>query len=143
MKAYVTTHLVLDHANMSGQEVVEAIENVNYPSDCISPTYMGWAELDIGEWDDDHPLNKTEVLQSKPMLAELLSKYPLTDHQGRCITMQPNNAVLVKLIAKVQEAFKILHAGISEEDTDAAYEVLESLLLELNALPKEMEASDA
>lgn len=64
MKAYVLTVVVIDHDEIGQKEVVSALENARYPNRCISPNVKCVQTYDIGEWHDDHPLNKldTDVL---------------------------------------------------------------------------------
>ncbi len=141
MKAYLTTHLVVDHDEMSGQEVADVIDNARYPNRCISPTSLGWVELDIGEWTEDHLLNNMELLESKPQLAAHLSECDLTDQGGSHLVQVPEDSKLSQLVSKVQEAFTIMHSDSSEAGTCAAYEKLEGLLKELGAVPPNLKTS--
>lgn len=61
MKAYKVEILVIDFDELGQSGIEREIENVNYPNDCISPTIFGIKEVDIGEWYDDHPLNKYDT----------------------------------------------------------------------------------
>lgn len=56
MKAYRIELLVVDHDNV-GDDMVTTIEEARYPNRCINPQVMSIEARDIGEWDDDHPLN--------------------------------------------------------------------------------------
>lgn len=56
MKAYLVTVLVVDHDEV-GTGLQEIIEDAHYPNRCISPYVIDLLEAEIGEWDDDHPLN--------------------------------------------------------------------------------------
>ena len=58
MKAYLVTTLVIDHDGLGSDGIVTEMENVRYPNRCIAPRVQEVTEFDIGEWDDDHPLNK-------------------------------------------------------------------------------------
>lgn len=58
MKAYKFEVLIIDFDQLGGQEIAETLQNANYPNDCISPSVESIEERDIGEWTDDHPLNK-------------------------------------------------------------------------------------
>lgn len=58
MKAYKFEVLVIDFDQLGGQEIAETLQTANYPNDCISPSVESIEERDIGEWTDDHPLNK-------------------------------------------------------------------------------------
>ena len=58
MKAYKFEVLVIDFDQLGGDEIAQTIQDANYPNDCISPSVESIEERDIGEWTDDHPLNK-------------------------------------------------------------------------------------
>lgn len=60
MRAYKLEVLVIDHDNV-GLSVKEMLEDANFPNDCISPKVMKIQIADIGEWSDDHPLNKKDT----------------------------------------------------------------------------------
>jgi hypothetical protein len=60
-KAYRIELLVIDHDELGSEEIVELLENHKYPNYCISPKIMSMDERDIGEWTDDHPLNKSDT----------------------------------------------------------------------------------
>lgn len=57
MKAYKLEILIIDFDGV-GVDIPEMIENAKYPNYCISPHVMSVKEADIGEWDEEHPLNK-------------------------------------------------------------------------------------
>jgi hypothetical protein len=57
MKAYKIELLVVDHENCGEDEIIFYLENVKY----IYPSVMSIQSKDIGEWDDDHPLNKIDT----------------------------------------------------------------------------------
>lgn len=59
MKAYKLEILVIDFDEV-GDEIVEVIKNQKYPNHCIDPMVMSFQSVEIGEWDDDHPLNTPE-----------------------------------------------------------------------------------
>jgi hypothetical protein len=58
MKAYKIELLVIDFDEIGSQGIISEIENANYANDCISPRVKAIVEKDIGEWSDDHPMNK-------------------------------------------------------------------------------------
>lgn len=58
MKVYKVTLSIIDFDNLGEDEIKNEIENVNYANDCISPSVIDIQSVDIGEWDDSHPLNK-------------------------------------------------------------------------------------
>lgn len=54
MKAYKFEVLVIDFDQLGGEELARTIETNRY----IDPRVESIEERDIGEWTDDHPLNK-------------------------------------------------------------------------------------
>ena len=65
MKAYKIEILVIDFDELGSESIVSEIENANYPNDCLSPKVKSIVEKDIGEWSDDHPLNKLTTCDSE------------------------------------------------------------------------------
>jgi hypothetical protein len=65
MKAYEITLRIVDHDGIGAQDIRHVLENARYPNRCISPTVAHISEADIGEWDDDHPLNKNETADAE------------------------------------------------------------------------------
>ncbi len=61
MKAYKITLLIIDHDGVGAEGIGEVIESAHYPNHCISPKVKDIEERDIGEWTDDHPLNKNNT----------------------------------------------------------------------------------
>lgn len=61
MKAYEITLRIIDSDEIGLPEIVHVLENARYPNHCIIPTVARHREADIGEWDDDHPLNKQDT----------------------------------------------------------------------------------
>lgn len=57
-KAYKIELLVIDLENVGADEIVRTLENSKY----IYPTVMSIKSRDIGEWHDDHPLNKWDSM---------------------------------------------------------------------------------
>lgn len=58
MKAYKLEILIIDHDDVGESEICQIIEDAHYPNYCIAPIVKSVVEKDIGEWSDDHPLNK-------------------------------------------------------------------------------------
>lgn len=55
MKAYKVELLVLGFENLSEDDLRHYLSNVKH----VYPTIIDVKEAEIGEWTDDHPLNKT------------------------------------------------------------------------------------
>ena len=61
MKAYKLEVFIIDFDDVGKEEIVDILENAHYPNRCISPNVKNIIEKDIGEWNDDHPLNKKDT----------------------------------------------------------------------------------
>lgn len=64
-KAYKIAILIIALDDVGLLEAANLIETANYPNDCISPIVMTYEEADIGEWSDDHPLNKRDTIKQE------------------------------------------------------------------------------
>ncbi len=60
MKAYKVELLIIDFDEV-GNDIPDIIENQKYPNYCISPRVINMQSADIGEWSDDHLLNKAST----------------------------------------------------------------------------------
>lgn len=58
MKAYKVELLIVDQDELGPEDIVSELENTKYANHCISPRVKKITEKDIGEWSDNHPLNK-------------------------------------------------------------------------------------
>lgn len=65
MKLMKIELIVLDMDNIGEEGVRAAIENANYPNRCIAPDVRSVEVRDIGEWADDHPLNRTDTAEAE------------------------------------------------------------------------------
>lgn len=63
MKVYKLEVIVIDHDDV-GDEMKDILENQKYPNWCLSPHVIKMESIDIGEWDDDHPLNNKRLFSS-------------------------------------------------------------------------------
>lgn len=57
MKAYKLEILVIDNECVGKEDIITLIERTKY----IYPQVKKVEEADIGEWTDDHPLNKKDT----------------------------------------------------------------------------------
>lgn len=57
MKVHRVTVLVLDFDDLGADGVKAEMEAVRYPNHCMNPEVKHVETVDIGEWDDEHPLN--------------------------------------------------------------------------------------
>ncbi len=62
MKAYKIEVLVIDTDEIGKESIVEYMETVKYPNYCMGVKVMDVTEKEIGEFDDDHPLNKKATM---------------------------------------------------------------------------------
>lgn len=58
MKAYKVELLILDFDGLGEDGVAAALENTRFANDCITPKVVKMEQADIGEWNDNHPLNQ-------------------------------------------------------------------------------------
>jgi hypothetical protein len=58
MKVHKVVLIIVDFDNLGADGVRDEINNMNYPNDCMSPAIMSIETKDIGEWAEDHPINK-------------------------------------------------------------------------------------
>ena len=58
MKAYRLEIIIVDHDELGREAIISELEDTKYSNRCISPKVRSVTEADIGEWHDDHPLNK-------------------------------------------------------------------------------------
>jgi len=65
LKAYKVELLIIDFDGIGRDGIVSAIENTRYPNHCIAPDVQYVSTADIGEWDDDHPLNHMDTAEDE------------------------------------------------------------------------------
>lgn len=65
MKVYKLEVMIIDFDELGGEEIKDVMENQKYPNYCISPDVMSMQSVDIGEWSDEHPLNKLDTQVSE------------------------------------------------------------------------------
>lgn len=58
MKAYKIEVLVIDHKDLGASVIQTLLESNRY----ISPYVQRVTAADIGEWSDDHPLNRFDLM---------------------------------------------------------------------------------
>jgi hypothetical protein len=52
---------IIDFDEIGAESCREVLENARYPNRCFSPDVLSIETREIGEWDDDHPLNHEET----------------------------------------------------------------------------------
>lgn len=65
MKVYKVTLMIIDHDRIGEESIVQELANVRYANDCIRPSIMNVESRDIGDWTDDHVLNKQSSVTSE------------------------------------------------------------------------------
>jgi hypothetical protein len=65
MKVYRVELMVIDHDNLGERGVRETLENTRFPNDCLNPSVTRIDGRDIGEWRDDHPLNRRSTADAE------------------------------------------------------------------------------
>lgn len=88
LKAHVVTLAIIDMDDIGAEEIKAVIENAYYPNRCISPDVVNVETADIGEWDDDHPLNsnvtsETEWRRLFPSLPRPTKRLPDVGQAGQ------------------------------------------------------------
>ena len=58
MQVYKIELLIIDHDGLGAEGIREVLEDTRYPNHCIMPKVKSIEGKDIGEWTDEHPLNK-------------------------------------------------------------------------------------
>lgn len=56
--------MIIDHDNI-GDDIVVELENGRFANRCISPNVISFDSVDIGEWDDDNPLNNQKTAETE------------------------------------------------------------------------------
>lgn len=65
MKAYKVELLIVDMDEIGPDAIKDYLENTKYPNYCMDPHVKNIIEKDIGEWHDDHPLNKRDKCEEE------------------------------------------------------------------------------
>lgn len=57
MKVYKVELFIEDFDELGEEEIRDVLENTKYLNHCLSPEVLKIEGKDIGEWEDEHPLN--------------------------------------------------------------------------------------
>jgi len=60
-KVYKLEVLIVNHDQLSVEDIRSAIEETHYPNRCIMPHVIKMEEREV-DWSDDHPLNKKSTM---------------------------------------------------------------------------------
>ena len=77
MNAYKVELLIINHEGLSEEGIKLELNNVTFPNDCLRPHVMTIDSRGIGEWADDHPLNRRDTMVKfyKDLFYEARSDY--------------------------------------------------------------------
>lgn len=78
MKVYRLEIKVIDFDEVGPEEMKTILENNHYPNHCISPHVTKIESVDIGEWHDEHPLNKRNT--AKQAFEELFKGHNVVEN---------------------------------------------------------------
>jgi len=56
-KAHLLQVLIIDHEALGADEIERTLEDARYPNRCIIPHVVKSQSVEIGDWEDDNPLN--------------------------------------------------------------------------------------
>jgi hypothetical protein len=65
MQVHKLEVMIIDHDGVGAEEIKTILENQRYPNHCIAPYIMKIDSAEIGEWDDDNPLNNRKTMQGE------------------------------------------------------------------------------
>jgi hypothetical protein len=65
MKAYKVELLIIDIDEVGEADIEYLLKSARYPNRCINPIVMDIKGKDIGEWDDNHPLNIHKTMKTE------------------------------------------------------------------------------
>jgi hypothetical protein len=65
MKVMRVVLMVIDFEGLGEGGIEDVLQHQRFPNDCISPTVISVESRDIGEWTDDHPMNKRGTAESE------------------------------------------------------------------------------
>lgn len=107
MKVHKVTFIVVDHDGLGAEGVKAEVENVRYPNYCITPLDTVVETREIGEWRDDHPLNRFSSFAGE--VARLFPSLTSDDLIRLVVGMQWREMVLVS--RALDAAFESLGKG--------------------------------
>ena len=65
MKVHKVESYIVDFDDVGEENIKDMIEDARYPNRCISLKVIKIATKDIGEWNDDHPLNRRSTAEAE------------------------------------------------------------------------------
>jgi len=65
MNVHKVTLVVIDFDDIGVEDVKYHLEETKYPNHCMYPFIVDTETVDIGEWDDSHPLNRRDTFDAE------------------------------------------------------------------------------
>lgn len=140
--------LIVDHDDLGGEEIQQVLENQRYPNRCMSPHVTEIKAYDIGDWEDEHPLNQrsTDVgayLATRPdaqpnakdarkWLVKRLTKVGITLNSFNVGRDQEGNRFW-NLNVYIGDTLHNLSANMGTVENPYTEEVLQNLLVRIKA----------
>ena len=60
MGVYKVELMIINHdGDMSAKDIKDELENTEFANHCMYPQVTSIVSRELGEWDDDHPLNSS------------------------------------------------------------------------------------
>lgn len=57
MQVHKIVLIVIDFDGLGADETKTTLENQRFPNDCIAPSVLSIESREIGQWEDENPLN--------------------------------------------------------------------------------------
>jgi hypothetical protein len=113
MKAYKVELLIIDFDGMGAGDIEATLENTKYPNHCFDGlSVKSVVEKDIGEWNDEHPLNQTDKCED-----EYLRIFGIAD-------LQSENEHLINTVESTRQDYADLLNGNLDTELKAENEKL-------------------
>ena len=109
MKAYRVELFIVNHDNLSSDEVIDVIENTKFPNRCIYPLVRRIEFADIGEWHDDHA-DPSDVVIWGPGEGEFLANVGRSRVQDVMVAFDADAANAALIVAAVNALPAFLEA---------------------------------
>lgn len=104
MKAYKFEVLVIDFEQLGGEELARTLQTNRY----INPSVETIEERDIGEWTDDHPLNKAGCsLEYHRLFGKLKVQVGADGIENRISVVDANGGEVLRLRNPSEDALEL------------------------------------
>ena len=65
MKILKVTLAIFDLDDIGEERICTILEEARYPNHCISVSVVSSNVVEVSDWDDNHPLNKSETFEEE------------------------------------------------------------------------------